>query len=112
MERCYVKQDLCLQDAIRAIAEENGWTIGKMAAFAVATKDGLFSVTILVKKDEIHINQIDLSESFVVTHNALYNEDGSIESYEDCVSRDVFESGILNRNENFKVSLLLDYKKN
>jgi hypothetical protein len=112
MERCYVKQNLYLQDAIRAIAKEEGWGVNKMAAFAVATKEGLFSVRILIEEDEIKINKINLSESYVVTYNTLYNEDGSIETFTDCVSRDVFESGILNRNENFKVSLLLDYKKN
>ena len=84
----------------------------QMASFPVAAKEGLFSVTIVVKKDGIQINQIDLSESYVVTYNTVYNEDGSIESYADCVSRDVFESRLLNNNENFKVSLLLDYKKN
>lgn len=112
MERCYVKHRLCLQDAIQEIVKEEGLTHGQMAAFAVATKGGLFSVTILVKDDEIQMNQIDLSEFYVVTYNTVYNEDGSIEVYADCVSRDVFESGILNNNENFKVSLLLDYKKN
>lgn len=112
MERCYVKCKLYLQDAVKEIAKEEGLTLGKMAAFAVATKEGLFSVTILIKEDGIQINQIDLSESYVVTHNTVYSEDGSIESYTDCVSRDVYESGILNNNENFKVSLLLDYKNN
>lgn len=112
MERCYIKCKSYLQEAVREIAKEEGWTFGKMAAFAVAAKEGLFSVTILVKKDEIQINQIDLSESFVVTYNTLYNEDGSIESYADCVARDIFESGVLNNNKNFKVSKLLDYKKN
>ena len=115
MERCYIKQNLCLQDAIQEIAKEEGWTFGKMAAFAVAAKEGLFCVTILVKKDEIQINQIDVSESCVVIYNTVYNEDGSIEGYADYVTRDVFESGmlnILNDNKNCEVSLLLDYKKN
>ena len=112
MERCYVKCKLYLQEAVQEIAKEEGWNVGKMAAFAVATKEGLFSVTILIKEDGIKINQIDLSESYVVTHNTVYNKNGSIESYEDCVSRDVYESDLLNNNENFKVSLLLDYKKN
>ena len=112
MERCYIKCKSYLQEAVKEIVKEEGLTIGQMAAFPVAAKDGLFSVTILVKKDEIHINQIDLSESYVVTYNTVYNEDGSIESYADCVSRDVFKSGVLNNNESFKVSLLLDYKKN
>lgn len=111
MERCYIKQNLCLHDAIQEIAKEEGWTFGKMAAFAVAAKEGLFSVTILVEKDEIKINQIDLSESFVVTYNTVHNKDGSIETFADCVSRDVFESGVLN-NERVKVSKLLDYKRN
>lgn len=112
MERCYIKNELYLYDAIQEIAKEEGWNVGKMAAFAVAAKNGLFSITILIKEDEIKINPIDLSQSFVVTHNTVYNEDGSIETYADCVSRDVFESGLLNRNENFKVSLYLDYKNN
>ena len=111
MERCYIKQNLCLHDAIQEIAKEEGWTFGKMAAFAVAAKEGLFSVTILVKRDDIQINQIDLSESYVVTYNAVYNEDGSIDGYTDCVSRDVFENGALNGNKNYEVSLLLDYKR-
>ena len=111
MGRCYIKQNLYLQDAIQEIVKEEGWTIGQMAAFTVASKDGLFSVTILVEKDEIKINQIDLSESFVVTYNTVHNEDGSIETLADCVSRDVFESGILN-NERVEVSKLLDYKRN
>lgn len=110
MERCYVKRNLYLQDAIKEIAKEEGWTSGKMAAFAVAVKEGLFSVAILIEKDKIKINKTNLSESYVVTWNILYNEDGSIEAYADCVSRDVFESGILNRNKNCEVSLLLDYK--
>jgi hypothetical protein len=112
MERCYVKCKSYLQKAVQEIAKEEGLTLGQMAAFPVAAKEGLFSVTILIEKDEIKINQIDLSESYVVTYNTVYNEDGSIESYADCVSRDVFESGVLNNNENFKVSLLLDYRKN
>jgi hypothetical protein len=112
MERCYVKCKLYLQDAVKEIAKEEGLTLGEMAAFAVATKEGLFSVAILIKEDEIKINQIDLSESYVVTYNTAHNENGSIESYADCVSRDVYESGLLNNNENFKVSLLLDYKNN
>ena len=111
MGRCYIKQNLYLQDAIQEIVKEEGWTIGQMAAFTVASKDGLFSVTILVEKDEIKINQIDLSESFVVTYNTVHNEDGSIETFADCVSRDVFESGILN-NERVELSKLLDYKRN
>ena len=112
MERCYIKCKSYLQKAVQEIAKEEGLTLGQMAAFTVAAKEGLFSVTILIEKDEIKINQIDLSESYVVTYNTVYNEDGSIESYADCVSRDVFESGVLNNNENFKVSLLLDYRKN
>lgn len=113
MERCYIKQNLYLQDAIQEIVKEEGWTFGKMAAFAVAAKEGLFCVTILVKKDEVQINQIDVSEFCVVIYNTVYNEDGSIEGYADYVTRDVFESGMLNiLNENKKVSLLLDYKKN
>lgn len=112
MERCYIKCKSYLQEAVQEIAKEEGWNVGKMAAFAVAAKEGLFSVTIMVKKDGIQINQIDLSESYVVTYNTVYNEDGLIESYADCVSRDVYESGLLNNNENFKVSLLLDYKNN
>jgi hypothetical protein len=100
-----------LQDAVKEIAKEEGLTIGQMAAFAVAAKEGLFSVTILIEKDEIKINQTDLSESFVVTYNTVYNEDGSIDAFADCVSRDVFESGILN-NKRIKVSKLLDYKRN
>ena len=111
MERCYIKCKSYLQEAVKEIAKEEGWTFGKMAAFTVASKDGLFSVTILVEKDEIKINQIDLSESFVVTYNTVHNEDGSIETFADCVSRDVFESGILN-NERVEVSKLLDYKRN
>ena len=111
MERCYIKQNLYLRDAIQEIVKEEGWTFGKMAAFAVAAKEGLFCVTILVKKDEIQINQIDVSESFVVTYNTVHNEDGSIETFADCVSRDVFESGILN-NERVEISKLLDYKRN
>ena len=111
MEKCYIKRKLCLYDAVQEIAKEEGLTIGQMAAFAVATKEGLFSVLILIKKDDVKINPIDLSSSHVVTSNILYNEDGSIETYADCVSRDVFESGILNNKENIKVSLLLDYKK-
>lgn len=112
MEICYVKRESYLRDAIREIAKEEGLTLGEMAAFAVAVKEGLFSVTIHVKEDDIQINKIDLSESYVVTHNTVYNEDGSIEVYVDYVSRDIFESGLLNNNENFEVSLLLDYKKN
>lgn len=112
MERCYIKRNLRLQEAVQEIAKEESLTFGKMAAFAVATKEGLFSVTILVNKDGIQINQIDLSESFVVTYNTVYNEDGSIEAYPDYVSRDIFERGLLNNNKNCEVSLLLDYKKN
>ena len=111
MERCYIKCKSHLRAAVQEIAEEESLTLGKMAAFTVASREGLFSVTILVEKDEIKINQIDLSESYVVTYNTLYNEDGSIESYADCVSRDVFESGLLNNNKTHKVSLLLDYRK-
>lgn len=111
MERCYIKCKSYLREAVKEIAKKEGLTIGQMAAFTVASKDGLFSVTILVEKDEIKINQIDLSESFVVTYNTVHNEDGSIETFADCVSRDVFESGILN-NERVEVSKLLDYKRN
>lgn len=112
MEKCYIKCKSHLQEAIQEIAKEEGLALGQMAAFAVAAKEGLFSVTITVKKNEIQINQTDLSESFVVTYNTVYNDNGSIESYADCVSRDVFENGLLNNNKNFKVSLLLDYRKN
>lgn len=111
MEKCYVKCKLYLQEAVQEIAKEEGWTIGKMAAFAVAAKEGLFSVNILIEKDKIQMNQIDLSESFVVTYNTAYSEYGPIFSYADCVSRDMFEGGTLS-NERVKVSLLLDYKKN
>lgn len=112
MERCYVKCKLYLQDAVKEIAKEEEMAIGDTAAFAVAAKEGLFSVVILIEKDKIQMNQIDLSESYVVTHNTIYSEYGPIVSYEDCVSRDVFESGILNNNnKNFEASLLLDYRK-
>ena len=111
MERCYIKCKSYLQEAIREIAKEEGLTLGQTATFTVAAKEGLFSVTILVEKHEIKINQTDLSESHVVTYNTVHNEDGSIESYADCVSRDVFESGILN-NKRVEISKLLDYKRN
>lgn len=112
MEKCYIRCNSCLMDAVQEIAKEEGLAVGQMAVFSVAAKEGLFSVTILMEENEIKINQIDLSESYVVIYNTVYNKDGSIESYADCVSRDVFESGILNNNENFRYILLLDYKKN
>lgn len=113
MDKCYFKpESKDLREAVQEIVQEECLTIGEMAAFAVAVKEGLFSVTILIKEDGIKINQIDLSESYVVTYNTVYSEDGLIKSYLDCVSRDVFESGVLNNNKNFEVSLLLDYKKN
>ena len=78
MEKCYIKCKYNLQEAVREIAKEEGLALGQMAAFSVAAKEGLFSVTILVEKDEIKINQIDLSESYIATYNTVYNEDGSI----------------------------------
>lgn len=114
MERCYVKDKLYLQDAIQEIAKEEGWAIGKMAAFAVATKDGLFSVLISIKENKIEINKINLSETHVVTYNIIHNEDGSIESYIDSIDREIFEgfkNGTL-KNEKLEISLMLDYKNN
>lgn len=111
---CYVKQNLYLKDAVQEIAEEKYLLIGETAAFAVAAKEGLFCVVILIEEHEIKMNQIDLSESHVVTNNIIYDDynDCVVHSFKNCVSRDTFEDSKLNNNKNFKVSLLLDYKNN
>ena len=55
MERCYIKCKSYLQEAVKEIAKKEGLTIGQMAAFTVASKDGLFSVTILVENGDNHV---------------------------------------------------------
>lgn len=114
MEKCYVKCELHLLQAVLEIAKEEGWAwdIGKMASFVVAAKEGLFSVVVLIKKDEIQIKRIGLPESYHVNRNKVYNEYGLIVSYPNYVYRDALKSGWLNNIENLKFSLLLDYKKN